>query len=38
MVIWILPRLFLPLAFGIDMTMPLQSADLYLWYNWLNME
>jgi len=38
MVVWILPDLFLPLLFEIDMTMPLWSIDLYLWYGWLNME
>ena len=30
--------LFLSLAFGIGMIVPLWSADLYLWYDWLDMK
>jgi len=30
--------LFLPLAFGIGMIMPLRNADLYLWYDWLDID
>jgi len=33
-----LPDLFLSLAFGIGMTKPFQSVNLYLWYSWLDME
>jgi len=35
---YILSGLFLPLAFGIGITIHLQSADLYLQYDWLDMK
>jgi len=30
-----LPGLFYFKIFGVDMTMPLRRANLYLWYGWL---
>jgi len=33
-----LSGLFLPLAFGIGMTMSLRAADIYLRYSWLDTE